>query len=80
LGGVGITDYLAVDSSVGTAEYAAAMQITAQVVAIFVTVVWTCAVSFIALTVCKYTTGLKVTDQEEREGLDIAAHGERAYN
>ncbi|HUR43451.1 MAG TPA: ammonium transporter [Aestuariivirga sp.] len=80
LGGVGVTDYLALDSSVGMTEYAPGPQITAQMVAILMTVAWTSVVSFIALTICKYTTGLKVTDQEEREGLDIAAHGERAYN
>jgi ammonia channel protein AmtB len=30
--------------------------------------------------ICKYTTGLRVPEQEEREGLDIGTHGERAYS
>ena len=30
--------------------------------------------------ICKATTGLRVSEQEEREGLDIVTHGERAYN
>ncbi len=80
LGGAGVTDYLALDASASIAEYAWDTQLTAQLVAILVTVAWTSTVSVIALTICRFTTGLKVTDQEEREGLDIAAHGERAYN
>ncbi len=80
LGGVGITDYLAFDTSVGTVEYSAATQMSAQFAAVIVAVAWTSLVSFVALTLCKFTTGLKVSDQEEREGLDIAAHGESAYN
>ena len=79
LGGVGVTDYLALDTSVKTADWNSS-QITAQIVAIIVAVIWTSLVSFIALTICKYTTGLKVSEQEEREGLDIVDHGERAYN
>ena len=79
-GGVGVTDYLAFDASVKTAEYVAVPQITAQLVAVIVAVAWTSVVSFLALILCKHTTGLKVSDQQEREGLDIAAHGERAYN
>lgn len=80
LGGIGITDYLAIDSSVKALEYSAVAQITAQLAAIIVAVAWTSLVSFLALILCKHTTGLKVSDREEREGLDIAAHGERAYN
>jgi ammonia channel protein AmtB len=30
--------------------------------------------------ICKVVTGLRVAETEEREGLDIASHGERAYN
>ena len=30
--------------------------------------------------ICKATVGLRVKEQEEREGLDLADHGERAYN
>jgi Amt family ammonium transporter len=30
--------------------------------------------------ICKFTVGLRVDEQEEREGLDISSHGERAYN
>ncbi len=80
LNGVGVTDYLATDTSVKVVDYVASAQITAQVVAVIVAVVWTAVVSFIALMICKATVGLRVTEQEEREGLDIVDHGERAYN
>ena len=80
MGGVGVTDYLAFDASVQTAQYMAGPQILAQLVAVIVAAAWTSIVSFLALTLCKYTAGLRVTDQEEREGLDVATHGERAYN
>jgi ammonium transporter, Amt family len=80
IGGVGVTDYLAFDTSVKVVDYVAGAQITAQIVAVIVAVVWTAVVSFIALSICKFTTGLKVSEQEEREGLDIVDHGERAYN
>ena len=80
LGGVGVTDYLAFDNTVKTLDYAADAQITAQIVAVIVAVVWTTVVSVVALLICKAVTGLRVTDQQEREGLDIADHGERAYN
>ena len=43
-------------------------------------VVWTSIVSYVALMICKATVGLRVKEQEEREGLDLADHGERAYN
>ena len=80
LGGIGVTDYLAVDTSVKVLDYVAATQITAQIVAVLVAVIWTAIVSFVALSICKFTVGLKVSEQEEREGLDIVDHGERAYN
>jgi Amt family ammonium transporter len=50
------------------------------VVAVVIAVVWTAIVSFVALMICKATVGLRVKEQEEREGLDLADHGERAYN
>ena len=79
LGGQGVVDYLAFDTSSKVADYAAGPQITAQVVAVIVAVIWTAVVSYVALMICKATTGLKVSEQEEREGLDLVDHGERAY-
>jgi Amt family ammonium transporter len=43
-------------------------------------VILSCVVSYIALMICKVTVGLRVDEQQEREGLDVGSHGERAYN
>jgi Amt family ammonium transporter len=45
-----------------------------------VTIVWTAVVSVISMYIVKATIGLRPTEAEEREGLDITSHGERAYN
>ena len=45
-----------------------------------ITVVWSGVVSFIAYKVVDLTIGLRVNEEDEREGLDIASHGETAYN
>ena len=79
LGGVGVTDYLAGDTSVVTAAYDFAVQMKGQIVAIIVAVVWTSIVTYVALMICKVTVGLRVKEQQEREGLDLVDHGERAY-
>jgi Amt family ammonium transporter len=51
-----------------------------QAKAVFITVVWSGVVSFIAYKVVDLTIGLRVSEEDEREGLDITAHGETAYN
>ena len=80
LGGMGVTDYLAADNSATVAAYCFGTQMTAQIMAVIVAVVWTTVVSLVALMICKAIVGLRVKEQQEREGLDIADHGERAYN
>ena len=80
LGGIGVTDYLAGDTSVVTAAYDFGAQMKGQIAAILVAVIWTSIVSYAALMICKVTLGLRVKEQEEREGLDVVDHGERAYN
>jgi ammonium transporter, Amt family len=80
LGGVGVTDYLAADASSKVAEDSFSGQMTAQIVAVLTALVLSGVVSYVALMICKVVTGLRVTEAEEREGLDIASHGERAYN
>jgi ammonium transporter, Amt family len=79
-GGVGVTDYLTVDTSVKALEYVFSAQMYAQVVAVLTAVILSGVVSYIALMICKVTTGLRVDEQQEREGLDIGSHGERAYS
>jgi Amt family ammonium transporter len=51
-----------------------------QLKAVLITIVWSGVVSFIAFKIVDMTIGLRVTEEEEREGLDIASHGESAYN
>jgi Amt family ammonium transporter len=79
-GGVGVTDYAATDTSVKTADYVFSTQMTAQIVDVVTVIILSGVVSFVALMICKATVGLRVTEQEEREGLDLTDHGERAYN
>lgn len=55
-------------------------QVYAQVLGVVITIVWSGVVSLVALYICKAVTGLRVTTDEEREGLDLSSHGERAYN
>ena len=80
LGGMGVTDYLATDTSSKLVDYSFSAQMTGQVVDILTVIILSGVVSFVALIICKYTTGLRVEEQEEREGLDIGSHGERAYS
>ena len=80
IGGVGVTDYLATDTSVKALEYSFSAQMTAQVYGVLTAVILSAVVSYVALMICKFTTGLRVPEQEEREGLDIGSHGERAYS
>lgn len=55
-------------------------QVWVQLKAVLLTVVWSGVVSFIAFKVVDLVVGLRVTEEEEREGLDITAHGETAYH
>ncbi len=77
LGGPGlVTDW--VTTSVGSNGVGA--QVWIQLKAVLITVVWSGVVSFIAFKIVDLTIGLRVTEEEEREGLDISYHGETAYN
>ncbi len=80
LGGMGVTDYLATDTSTKVLDYSFSAQMTGQIVAVLTAVILSGVVSYVALIICKYTTGLRVEEAEEREGLDIGSHGERAYS
>jgi Amt family ammonium transporter len=54
-------------------------QVLVQAKAVLVTIVWSGVVSFIAYKVVDMTIGLRVSEEQEREGLDISSHGESAY-
>ena len=49
-------------------------------VGIGVTVAWTALLSVVILKFVKMTVGLRVSEAEEIEGLDVSTHGERGYN
>jgi Amt family ammonium transporter len=77
LGGAGIVDYTAN----GAATYPGLVtQVIAQLKGVLTTLVWSGVGSTIVFLVIKFTLGLRVTEEKEREGLDITEHGERAYN
>ncbi len=55
-------------------------QVWIQAQAVGVTVIWTAVVAFIAFKIADIIVGLRVSEEEEREGLDINSHGETAYH
>ncbi|MEY8688594.1 MAG: ammonium transporter [Leptothrix sp. (in: b-proteobacteria)] len=60
--------------------YSIAAQVWIQAKAVLVTVVWSAVVSVVAFKIVDLVVGLRVTEEEEREGLDISSHGETAYH
>jgi Amt family ammonium transporter len=54
-------------------------QLLVQAKAVGVTIIWSGVVAFIAFKLVDLTIGLRVSEEDEREGLDTAAHGEAAY-
>ena len=70
LGGAGFADGI---SSIGA-------QVAAQATGVVATLVYTAVASFIILKVVDVIVGLRVDEEQESEGLDIALHDERAYN
>ena len=57
-----------------------AAQLLIQAKAVGITVLWTAVVAFIAFKIADLIVGLRVTEEQEREGLDITSHGESAYD
>lgn len=55
-------------------------QFYGQFMSIVVTIVWSLVVSVIAFKIADLLVGIRVTPEEESEGLDLASHGERGYN
>jgi Amt family ammonium transporter len=55
-------------------------QLLIQAKAVGITIVWTAIVALIAFKIADLIVGLRVTEEQEREGLDISSHGESAYD
>ena len=76
LGGTGVYDYVA-DT---VAPYSMAAQFKAQLWAVLTSLIWSGVVALASFKIVDMVVGLRVTEDQEREGLDTATHGERAYN
>ena len=80
LGGPGYVADWVTASMVTAADYSIASQVWIQAKAVLTTVIWSGVVAFIAYKVVDLTIGLRVSEEHEREGLDITSHGETAYS
>jgi Amt family ammonium transporter len=78
LGGQGIFDY--VTNNISADPYSIGAQVWVQAQAVLTTIVWSAVVAFIAYKLVDLTIGLRVPEEQEREGLDITSHGESAYH
>jgi Amt family ammonium transporter len=76
MGGAGIVDY--VNNTIVDTTISGQVWIQAQ--AVLTTIIWSGVVAFVCYKIVDMTIGLRVKQEEEREGLDTASHGERAYN
>ena len=77
LGGTGVYDYVA---NAANPQYSIGSQVWIQLQAVGTTIVWSAVVSLIAYKLIDLVIGLRVSEEEEREGLDISSHGETAYH
>jgi Amt family ammonium transporter len=80
LGGPGYVADWVTATGITAADYSIVSQLWIQAKAVLITIVWSGVVSFIAYKVVDLTIGLRVSEEDEREGLDITSHGETAYN
>jgi Amt family ammonium transporter len=76
LGGPGlVTDWVTV--TMGYPGIGA--QLWIQTKAVLLVIAWSAIVAFVSFYIVKLLVGLRVSEENEREGLDITSHGERAY-
>ena len=76
LGGTGVFDYV---TDKVTPDYSIASQLWIQAQGVITTVIWSAVVSYIAFKLVDVIIGLRVPEDQEREGLDVTSHGESAY-
>ena len=76
LGGAGIWDYV---TETALTEYSIGSQVWIQAQGVLITLVLSSVVALVSFLIVKYTVGLRVPEDAEREGLDITSHGESAY-
>jgi Amt family ammonium transporter len=63
----------------GAADFSIGSQLMIQLKSVVITIVLSGVVAYIAFKIADFTVGLRVSEESEREGLDIASHGETAY-
>ncbi|MDG2533550.1 ammonium transporter [Sphingomonas sp. HITSZ_GF] len=78
LGGQGWMDFTVIPAVAG--KYDMASQVVTQATGVGVTLLLSGVVSLVLFTLLKFTIGIRPSVEVEMEGLDINAHGERAYN
>jgi ammonium transporter, Amt family len=78
LGGQGIFDY--VTNKISLEPYSIGAHVLVQAQAVLTTAGWSGVVAFVAYKLVDLAVGLRVPEEQEREGLDIASHGESAYH
>ena len=76
LGGTGVFDY----TTGKIADYDMMAQMIVQAKTVGLTLVWSIVGTFVILIVLRVVVGLRPGTDQEREGLDLVDHGERAYN
>lgn len=68
LGGVGYSDGMTLSK-----------QVLIQLISVVLTVIWSGVVAYTSFKIADKLVGLRVTEEEEHDGLDLTTHGERAY-
>jgi len=76
LGGTGVYDYVAN----AVADYSILAQLKTQAIAVVLSLVWSGVVAAVSFKIVDAVVGLRVAEDQEREGLDTVSHGERAYS
>ncbi len=61
-------------------DYSIGSQLLVQAEGVLITIVWSGVVSLVAFKIVDMLVGLRVSEEDEREGLDISSHGETAYH
>ncbi len=86
-GGAGVVDYTKcvikdgfITSDCPIGDYSVMSQVIIQAKNAFITIGWSAVGSLAVYYVISFMVGLRVSEESEREGLDISEHGERAYN
>jgi Amt family ammonium transporter len=77
LGGVGVMDWVTMKAA---EEFSIGSQLWIQAKAVGLTLIWSGVVAYVSYKIADMLIGLRVPEEEEREGLDINSHGESAYH